>query len=55
MTHQQELNIIDYETALFAKRLRKHKFKHVVVSDVKVNINEPSPIKAKMWWQFWIK
>ena len=55
LTIQEERNVIDYETKLFLNRIKQMnaKLKHVQVTDVKIKLNEPAPVKAKMWWEVW--
>jgi hypothetical protein len=56
-TEQQERNYIDFETKKFLHRLNKLnlKCKHVRVKDVKILFEHPTPVKAKLWFQFWKK
>lgn len=54
-TYQQELFHIDNEIKICMKRIDALKLKHIVVTEIKAKFNEPAPIKAKMWWEFWKK
>lgn len=53
MTHAEELQYADYYTRMFLNKIAKcnKKFKHIQITEVKVNINEPSKVKGRNIFQ----
>lgn len=54
MTIEDEKKVIDFEVYKFNERMKKQnkKFTHIQVTEVKVKINQPSRVDAKLWFQF---
>lgn len=53
MTHAEELQYADYYTRMFLNKIAKlnAKCKHIQITDVKININEPSKVKGRNIFQ----
>ena len=53
MTHAEELQWADYLTRMYLNKVKKanEKFKHIQITDVKININEPSRVKGRNIFQ----
>ena len=56
-TVSDEQKILDYEMHKFLNRVKKFNStsEHLKVKDIKLIINQPEKVNARLWFQFWKK